>query len=106
MPQRSYTDSPIDEEETANYITTSVAYIRSQLNRLKQLGDQFPSDVEITVHTMRSPETNVMQCHYYLASWTYKSIFWLEEVNVGLVTGYVRHAVSEAHLGVVYSCPA
>ncbi|PSR76611.1 hypothetical protein PHLCEN_2v8369 [Hermanssonia centrifuga] len=97
--ERSYTDSPIDEEETANDIATSVAYIRSQLNRLKQSSDQFPSDVEITVHTIRSSKTDVI-CHYYLASWTYKSIFWLEEVDVGLVTGYVRHAVSEAHLGI------
>ncbi len=90
----------MDDEETAKDVEYFANVIRAQFSMASWAG---PPDTEIALHLMRSSEGEV-ECHYYLASWTFRSIFWLKKVPVGLITGTsLSHVVSQAHLGALRS---
>ena len=36
---------------------------------------------------------------YYLVSWKQKVVFWLERVDVGIITDHIRYVLSYVHLG-------
>ena len=56
-----------------------------------------PSDTEIVVTKFARGSDQVIG--YYLVSMSSRSVFWVEEIDVSLVTDSVRAVVSESHLG-------
>lgn len=59
-------------------------------------------DVEICLQ--KTEEDGEEMIGYYLASMAEQSVFWLEGVEVGLVTGWERAVITESHLGESIQC--
>ena len=68
-----------------------------KLATYRQNGD-VPADTEICVCKSWSRDGESVIA-YYLASMAEQSVFWLEDVDVNMITEYARVVVSESHLG-------
>ena len=91
--QRLLTITNLNTEDHHKKIEQGASHLISQLKTRSGI----PADTCIVLARGSQDEKEVII--YYLASLSKQAVFWLEEVNSWVVTGFARAVVSQSHLG-------
>ena len=84
--KRVYTLSDITDEDIYHWIDKWSHVLIDE-----KVGHKLPEDTDITLSWEDKG--------YYMVSWKQKVVFWLERVDVGVITAHVRYVLSYVHLG-------
>lgn len=100
--QRVLTSADLYEQ---SYLDNVNAIAQDLVAKVKANSKILPADTEIVIGTKKMPAWNSSNYGYYLASWSHKSILWLQEMPVFVVTNDDRPVVAESQLCACVSAP-